>query len=181
MASPSSPTPATQDASPWSIGRIAAVMAALAIALFWIWVFAGGPKKDNPDKLQDQAYVDALEDRCQQLRADIGDLTPSKDTPDNVERAAVVVQANELVAAFIDDVAASAPTEGDAARSMEGWLADWRIYLIDREDYAERLATDPEARLLLDESQLGDPVDKTIEIFAQVNGISDCATPGDLS
>jgi hypothetical protein len=64
---------------------------------------------------------------------------------------------------------------------MEGWLADWRIYLIDREDYAERLATDPEARLLLDESQLGDPVDKTIEIFAQVNGISDCATPGDLS
>jgi hypothetical protein len=49
-----------------------------------------------------------------------------------------------------------------------------------RRDYADRLRVDPEARLLLDQSLGGDSVDKPIEIFADVNDMPTCATPGDV-
>jgi hypothetical protein len=167
-------------ASSWSIGRIAAVIVGLAIALFWIWVFSGAPARDNPDELDDPAYVEALEERCLQLRSDIDELPPPTETPTAPERAAVLAQANELVSAFVADLEAGAPTEGDDAISMGGWIEDWRVYLANREDYADRLLEDPGARLLLDESELGDAVDQTIQVFAQINGIPDCATPGDV-
>lgn len=173
----SSPDPAP---SGWSIPRIAAVMAALAIALFWLWIFSGAPAKENPDRLQDEAYVTRLEQRCQQLRQEIGSLPRPRETPIAADRAAVIEEANARIAEFIDDVAAGAPAEGDAAISMAGWIADWRTYLEDREEYAERLLSDEAARLNLSASPLGDGVDKTILIFAQVNGIPDCATPGDV-
>ena len=93
---------------------------------------------------------------------------------------AVIVEANALVAAFVEDLEADAPTEGDDGTSMAGWIGDWRTYVADREDYVVRLREDPEARFLVDETDFGDSVDKTIEIFADVNGIPDCATPGDV-
>lgn len=64
--------------------------------------------------------------------------------------------------------------------SIEGWIGDWRKYLANREDYAKRLRTEPNAQLLLDRSKLGDSVDKTIQIFSQVNEIPSCDTPGDV-
>jgi hypothetical protein len=166
--------------SSWSIGRIAAVMVAVGIALFWIWVFSGAPARDNPDELDDVAYVDALEQRCQELRRDLDQLPPPTETPTATERAEVIAEANELLATFVDELEAGAPTEGDDAASVAGWLEDWRLYLANRQDYVERLREDPDARLLLDESELGDSVDRTIQIFAEVNRIPDCATPGDV-
>ena len=64
--------------------------------------------------------------------------------------------------------------------SISGWIGDWKKYLANREDYAERLRTEPNAQLLLDRSKLGDSVDKTIQIFSQVNEIPSCDTPGDV-
>jgi hypothetical protein len=183
MTSPDAPV-ATDDsaaAKGWTIPRIAAVVTALAIALFWLWIFSGAPAKENPDRLQDQAYVDGLEARCQQLRADLAELPAPTETPDPVDRAAVIDDANAIVDGFLDDLEAGAPTEGDAAKSVEGWLADWRTYLADREAYAERLRTEGgDARLELSASPLQRGVDETILTFARVNGIPDCATPGDV-
>jgi hypothetical protein len=163
-----------------SAGRIAAVVAALAIVLFWAWVFSGAPKRDNPDLLEDRAYAAQLEERCQGLRDDLAALPSAIAIDDPGERADVLEDANVLVEEFVDDLEAGAPTEGDASRTMEGWIADWRTYLANRQDYAQRLREDPDARLLLDESPLGDPVDKTIEVFSDVNAIEACATPGDV-
>jgi hypothetical protein len=164
----------------WSVGRVAAVVAVLAIVVFWAWVFSGAPKKDNPDLLDDRAYAAQLEERCQQLRDDLQALPSAVDLDDVTQRVAVLDDANAVVDAFLDDLEASAPTEGPDATAVEGWLGDWRTYLANREDYANRLLEDDGARLLLDESPLGDPVDKTIEVFADVNAIPACATPGDV-
>jgi hypothetical protein len=167
----------------WLVARVTVVVIVLALIGFWAWIFAGGPAKQNPDRLQDRAYVARLERRCQQLRAEIGELPKAEDTPDHVARAAVIVRANESIARFIDDVAAAAPTTGDAGASMRGWLTDWRTYLRDRQRYAAKLRTDRGARLQLDETAAGsgDGVDQAIEVFAQVNSIEECATPGDVS
>lgn len=164
----------------WSVGRVAAVVAGLAIVVFWAWVFSGAPKKDNPDLLSDRTYAAQLEERCQQLRDELDDLPSAIGLDDVGQRVAVLDDANVVVGRFIDDVAAAPPSDQADANAIEGWLGDWRTYLANREDYAERLLDDEGARLLLDESPLGDPVDKTIEVFADVNAIPACATPGDV-
>ena len=184
MATSTGPHPPREVDQPlgqsWTVARVAMVLAFLAMALFWIVIWSGVLAKENPDYLDDRAYVDELEARCQQLRADLDQLPTPTETPDVDARLAVIVDANALVAEFVDDIAADAPTEGDDATSMAGWIADWRTYVADREDYVERLAEDPEARFLVEETDFGDSVDQTIEVFADVNGIPDCATPGDV-
>ena len=162
-------------------GRAAAIIAVVSMVIFWIWIFSGAPAKDNPDRLKDEAYVATLEKRCKALRSDLKELPNAVDLETATERADVLDQANVIVADFVDDLEAGAPTTGDAAKTMEGWIADWRTYLENREDYAKRLRKDPDAQLLLDPSEVGsDSVDKAIEIFTQVNAIPDCATPGDV-
>ncbi|MCB1038121.1 MAG: hypothetical protein R2701_05735 [Acidimicrobiales bacterium] len=164
----------------WSVGRVAAVVTLLAMIAFWAWVFSGAPKRSNPDYLHDREYASALEDRCQQLRDDLDTLPAAPELPDRDERADVLVQANAMVGDFIDDVAAAAPTEGSAGTAMEGWLADWRTYLADREAYVEQLRTTTDDRFYVTKSPLGRQVDETIEVFAEINGIPTCATPGDV-
>lgn len=162
-------------------GRGLAIGAVVAMVVFWIWIFSGAPAKQNPDKLQDEAYVSQLEDQCQALRDDLDDLPNAADLDTAAQRADVLDDANVLVAGFIDEVEAGAPTSGDAGVTMEGWITDWRTYLANREDYADRLRTDSGAQLLLDRSTIGtDSVDKAIQIFTQVNEIPACETPGDV-
>lgn len=162
-------------------GRGLAIVAVVSMIIFWIWIFSGAAKKDNPDYLQDRTYVASLVEQCQGLRDQLDKLPNAADMTSQDERADVLDDANVLVGQFIDDVAASAPTSGGAAKSMKGWLTDWRTYLGDREDYAKRLRTEDNAQLLLTKSTIGaDSVDKAIQIFTQVNDIPECDTPGDV-
>lgn len=183
-ASPPEQASAPEDEAPYTKGftwgRGLAIVAVVTMIIFWIWIFSGGPAKSNPDRLKDRAYASELEDQCQALRDDIAKLPNAAEltTPD--ERADVLEKANELVEDFIDELEAGAPPTGDASVSVGGWIRDWKKYLANREDYAERLRTEPNAQLLLDRSDLGDSVDKTIQIFSQVNQIPACSTPGDV-
>lgn len=163
---------------PW--GRSLAIVAVVTMILFWLWIFSGAPAKDDADRLQDRAYVTRLEDRCQRLRADIEELPSAAGVSSPAERDAALDDANVLVSEFIADLAAGAPSTGDAAVSIAGWRADWEKYLANREDYAKRLRNDTSAQLLLSRSELGDTVDKAIESFSQVNVIPACATPDDI-
>lgn len=167
----------------WNPWRIAAVIAVLAMALFWAWILSGGPRKANPDYLDDRSYAEAAETRCQTLRNDLdaqGLLIPG-DFDDAAQRADELDVANGLVTAMVDDLEAMAPTQGDDGIRLRGWLTDWRSYLADREAYAAALRTNPEARLLLTENEtLRDSVDRTIKIFVDVNEMPACATPGDV-
>jgi hypothetical protein len=182
VEAPEHPTDDTEVVGPKGAtpGRILALIAVIAMIMLWVAIFAGYFNKDNPDKLQDEAYVAQLEDQCQALRDDLDTLPNAADIDSAGERADVLDDANVMVASFVDELAANAPTSGDAKVSVEGWIADWRIYLENREDFADRLRTDPDAQLLLDRSELGDSVDKTIQIFSQVNEIPACETPGDV-
>lgn len=184
MASSPTKTSETERDEPlamrWSPGRVAGVAAMLVMVGFWAWIFAGGPRSTNPDRLDDRAFVERSEARCQQLRDDLDELPNAATITDPTERAEVLDDANVLVTGLVDDLEADAPTEGDDAKSVRGWIADWRTYVDDREAYADELRTDPDARFVVSESPLGDGVDKTIEIFVQVNDMRACATPGDV-
>lgn len=182
---PDEPTsPAELDeplAMSWTVGRVLAVMVVVSVILFWGWIFTGGPKKDNPDRLDDRAYVSFAQERCVQLTGDLAGLPNAFTAETATDRADVIDEANVLVSSMVDDLEARAPTEGDDGKSLRGWIADWRTYVGDRETYADRLREDPEALFQITENtKLRDGVDKTIEIFADVNDMPECATPGDV-
>ena len=166
----------------WSAGRVAGVIAAVAMLLFWIWILSGAPKRMNPDHLADEAFLARAEARCLELREDIGALPAAADIATATERAEVLDEANDLLADMIDDLETTAPTEGDDAKIVAGWLSDYRIYLADREAYADALRTDPDAQLILTENdRLSDGVDKTIQVFTtDANDLDACDTPGDV-
>lgn len=180
--SPSPPEAETAEpmAMTWSVGRVVAVLLMLAMVAFWAWIFSGGPKKTNPDYLDDRAFADRTHQACQDLRDDLAELPNAAWTESPDERADVLVDANLVVEDFIAAVEADAPTTGDDVVRVGGWLTDWRIYLEDRQNYVEALRTEENPRFMVSVSELGDSVDKTIEIFADVNNIPDCATPGDV-
>jgi len=164
----------------WSVGRVLAVVTMVAIAVFWAVVFLGIPKKENPDRLDDRAFVERTITRCDGLLEDLGELPNAAFVESATDRADVLDDATDLVEAMVDAIEADAPTTGDDAISLDGWIGDWRTYIENRRDYADRLRVDPEARLLLDQSLGGDSVDKPIEVFADVNDMPTCATPGDV-
>lgn len=167
--------------APSMVWRAVAVAAALVMVLFWLWIFTGGPRKANPDRLDDRAFVERAEVRCARLLTDLEALQPASEATSAPDRAATLERANVLVADMVDDLEADAPISGDDRTSLDGWFRDWNSYLDDRRTYADALRVDPDAQLRVTENtDLGDGVDKTIEIFADVNDMPSCATPGDV-
>lgn len=183
MAQPSAPQDLDEPMSMrWSAGRVLALIVSVSLVVFWIWIFSGAPARPNPDRLDDRAFVARSEARCQQLLDDLAELPGPGEFGSAENRADVLDEANAMVTELVDDLEADAPTSGDDAVRIEGWIGDWRTYLADRADYADRLRRDPEAKLLITVNEdLQDPVDKTIQIFADdVNEMPACATPGDV-
>lgn len=161
-------------------GRVAAVVAILVMIGFWAWIFSGGPKKTNPDRVGDRAFVERTADRCDALKDRLDELPNAAQERDAGDRANVLDRANVEVDATLDAITADAPRNGSDAKVVGAWLRDWRTYLADRESYADRLRQDPKAQFTVSESPLKDGVDKTIEVFADVNDMPQCATPGDV-
>jgi hypothetical protein len=176
------------DAAPgwrWTPTRIVLVAVVIALVSMWIYVLylAFGPGRQPPiDRLDDPAFAKAAEERCAAAVADVGELPLANQSPDATARADVLDQANATFAAMLDDLdgmTGLAPA-GDQRRRAEEWLADWRTYLGDRQDYADALRRDPDARLLVSEKPgQAAQVTEWIDEFAKANHMPSCASPLD--
>lgn len=161
--------------------RALAVVAILAMIVFWAWILTGGPKKTNPDYLDDRTFVTFANGRCQQLRDDLATLPNSISEPNAKARADTLDKANAMLSEMLDDLEAKAPTTGDDGLSLKGWFKDWRTYEKDRQNYAALLRKDPTAQMTVSENEeLRDGVDDAIRTFADVNDMRDCRVPGDV-
>jgi hypothetical protein len=162
------------------VPRVLAVMAAVALILFWLWIFSGAPRKQNPDYLEDRAWAERTEATCAATVARIDELPDAPSAASSAERADVVDRANDELEAMLDDLDAHPPSNPDDLEVVRPWLADWRTYLGNRRDYADRLRTDPDAQLLVDE-KFRDSIETVIGTFAEVNEMDSCVVPGDIA
>lgn len=161
--------------------RVVGVTIILVMALFWIWVLSGAPRKQNPDRLDDREWAAYADERCERLRRDIARLPNALDASTAEARADTLDEANELVGEMLDDLEATKPTSGDDARRLEGWLRDWRLHEQDRIAYADILRRDPKAQLgVTEHPDFNDPIDEVIRVFADVNDMQACRVPGDV-
>ena len=178
------PDPTTEPAVPsarhgFTPLRILGVSTMLAIALFWFWIFAGGPAKQNPDRLADREWAEQAETTCRRTMDGIDERTRDAGTEDRATRAdAIDTSTGELrtmLAALRD------PLPGPAAdrEVVAPWLADWEQLLDDRDAYADAIREDANARFLMTE-KYNDPLDRVVEVFADVNDMPSCAPAGDV-
>ena len=115
-------------------------------------------------------------------RRDLDALPVASQSSTATERADVLDKANVIFSDMLgdlDDLRTLAPS-GDQRERTTAWLADWKVLLSDRRDYAEALRDDPKAVLLISEKPgTGQHITGWIDEFALANKMDDCVTPSD--
>jgi hypothetical protein len=99
-----------------------------------------------------------------------------------------VAVATELTATMISDLRAATAliTAPGELEIVEKWLADWDIYLGDRERHIRKLETADEntsgrdLAFTISEPASGGLYTRRIEGFANVNDMASCRVPGDI-
>lgn len=167
--------------SSWRPGRIVTTVLVVGMVGMWGYVLylAFGPgRQPPPDRLDDPAFAEAAQDRCDEALGVVAALPAASETTTAAERADVIDRANETFAAMLDDLDELVPG-GEDGEIVREWLADWRTYLGDRETYADAVRDDPEARLFVSAKDR-DQITEYLDAFAADNHMPACGTPLDV-
>jgi hypothetical protein len=159
--------------------RVVGVAAILAMALFWLWIFSGAAKKENPDRVQDRAWVERAEATCAQTMARIERRSRTAGDEDQDVRADAIDESTDELHAMLDELRAPPPENAADREVVDPWLADWEKLLGDRETYADAVRENPDARFLTTE-KFGDALDDVVATFATVNDMPSCGPAGDV-
>lgn len=173
---PAQPTPPERS----KLGRVLVIVAVVLMVAMWIYVLylAFGPgHKEPPDRLKGRAFPVAAQATCNAALDLVAKLPPAFASKDAADRAVVLTQANADLAHMLDQLDKMVPSGADGQVTRE-WLADWRTYLGNREDFATALRTDPKARLLVTPKD-GNQITDYLDAFAGDNDMPACSTPGD--
>jgi len=146
--------------------------------VLYLAVFRG--REDSPDKLEDPTFARLAQEACSARLDLVAALPPAADAADAAERGRTLEEADGHLADMLDDLHAlvSVVPPGDDREIVEEWLADWRTYLGDREDFAAALQRDPGARLYVT-AKGGDQITEYLDQFARDNDMPACSTPAD--
>jgi hypothetical protein len=171
--------PAPQRTRGQTIARVAVITIVLGSALLWIYALTRSPGRPFGE-LDDPAIAQTAEPICAAAATEIAALPPAFEAENSVERAEAVNTATAILATMLTELEPLTPPADtrDGAMYAE-WLGDWSIYLGNREDYAERLRDDPDARFFVaekDARQITEPIDR----FAKINLMASCATPREV-
>jgi hypothetical protein len=159
---------------------LATVFVVLAIA-FWLFAFSPWARDifQAPDQIADETLVAALDNRCAAARALLTELPLAQNAASPEERASVLTEANIILGDMAADLAELDGGTNSDQRLVSLWLADWDIYLGDRETHVGRLVTEGDIRFLTTEEN-GVFINERMDGFARVNDLDNCETPGDV-
>lgn len=165
-------------------GRVAVTVILVALVVMWAWIWFFAPR-ENVDRFSERAFPEAAEPICAVAHQAILALPSGRETPTVAERAAVVREGTEIVAAMVADLEAIAGlvTDPDDAEILRLWFDDWHdLYLADRWAHVERLeAATPDTpgedlAFLVQDLRYG----RRIDGLANVNDMDSCVIPGDI-
>jgi hypothetical protein len=163
------------------VGRTLAILATVLMVGMWAYILylAIGPgRQDSPDKIADPAFATRAQSICDRALDEIAELQPASEASDARARSEVIEQADAELARMLEELEEIVPG-GDDGVVVRRWLADWHTYLGDREAYADRLRTEPDARLYVTAKQ-GNQITEFLDQFAKDNDIPACSTPADV-
>ncbi len=166
-------------------GRLALGVLVAGSFAVWGYGFSGLASRTAPDTLGDPSFLAVAEPACAAANDIVAGLPNALDADDSAERAQQV-RANTAVYSdlvieldgFLDDPRVVL-NDRDTGITQE-WLQDWRSFLADRLDYADRLADDPQAVFYVAASSGGERLERRITRFAVTNELLSCVTPQDV-
>ena len=161
-------------------GSTVALVALLAMAGFWVWAFSPLAPSGHPDVLHNVVYTLDAEDICAETVAAVDRLPGAAEATGPEDRAKQIRTSTPLFEEMVTELRDEADhVVGSDAELLDAWLLDWETYLDNRRAYAEVLAggSDPPFTVTARE---GEAVTSYIDIFAEVNSMPSCATPGDV-
>lgn len=164
----------------WSPGRIASIVALIAMIGFWVWAFSPLAPRGHPDELDSRTFPEFAEPRCVAALEEIDQVEPAKEASDLLDRAAQIETATDVLVLMVADLEASAPQVGTHDGDLvDRWLSDWRIYLEDRYRYAANFRDGIDQAFQVTAID-GDQVTSPLDLFAEVNGMGSCVSPSDV-
>lgn len=161
-------------------GRVLTTVVVVALVAMWFYAFSGMAKKDPPDLLEDAAFATAAAPICGAAVAELDELPSAFEAGTPEERAGTVADANRILTAMVADLRQVAPDDGDRDSEItQLWLDDWETHLSDRAAYVDELEAGSEEPAVFT-ARGGRSITATIDNFAAVNEIEDCAVPLDI-
>jgi hypothetical protein len=164
-----------------TVWRVLGVLAFIAIAVWWIYVFANGSSVDHPDEFADDDWTARAEAVCAARQQAILDLPNAATVSSPEERADLVERATaelEQMVRELDALGPPATTKG--AEIVPQWLADYELYLQDRRDWTEILRSGDDPPFLVSANANGARVTDVLTTFAEVNDMANCGPSGDV-
>lgn len=161
-------------------GATVALVALLVMGGFWIWAFSPLAPSGHPDVLHDVVFTHEAEDVCARWVTEADRLPTAAEATGPEDRATQLTASTRLFAAMVNELRdRAAEVVGSDRELVDAWLVDWQTYLDNRRDYAVTLAggSDPPFTVT---ARDGEGVDSYIDIFAEINSMPSCATPGDV-
>ncbi len=180
QAAPAEPAMSPRQLRRHRIAIVAGVAALVALGVFWVLVLTGQLTPSNPDRLADRAWARRAEATCKPVATAIAKLPNAGEARDVAQRIDGLAKATALLRPMVAKLASSLPASTGDQKAVRGWLADWQIYLADREAYIDALRREGGRAKPLFRSIHGTTADQTITSFADLNSMSSCATPLDL-
>jgi hypothetical protein len=164
--------------------RIVVGVVIVAFAGFWIWAlfFAS---KEAVNRIGDRAWAERAEAICAQANIEREGLADFRVVDESnpamlVERGDLIDRVTDVIERMLDDVVAVEPADDKGQAIVPLWEADYRTYLANRREFADRLRAghnDAFRETAVD----GIPISDKLEVFAGDNDMPSCAPPHDLS
>lgn len=169
----------------FTLGRLALGVLVGGSFAVWGYGFSGQASRTAPDTLGNPSYLAVAEPACAAANDRVAVMPNALDAEDNVDRAQQV-RANTAVYSdlvtelegLLDDPSVNL-NERDNGITLE-WLQDWRQFLSDRLDYADRLEVDELAVFYVAASSGGERLERRITRFALTNELTSCVSPSDV-
>jgi hypothetical protein len=169
--------------NPWI--RLLLLVVVIGFAAFWVWAlfFAS---KEAVNRIDDRAWAERAESICvaaNEERNALADfLRVDEATPELVARRAdIVVTSTDILERMLDDIVAVEPNDAKGQGIVPLWEDEYRVYLQDRRNYADRLRASGEYEPFTETPVDGIPISERLATFAGDNEMSSCAPPIDLS
>ncbi len=165
-----------------TVKRTGLSLVVVAMLAMWIYALVFSPR-ESINKIGDGAWADRAELLCINAKEEIYELADYRlitSDSDLAERASLVRQATSILRVMVSRIANEEPTDDKGQAIVPLWLADYRTYLSDRDDYAALLEKGTNAPFA--ETQVdGLPLSEKITTFANDNRMPACSPPRDLS
>jgi hypothetical protein len=148
----------------------------IVVGIAWGYAIWYSVTQRSPENLDDDAHT-AVARACSTARRQLDALPDLPHGADASENVSLVRSENEIFTRMTDQIDAIHTDGGDAQKALAGWVGDWRKLIVARRDFADDLASDGTARLLIPTtSSGGPPITRRMNQYASQRSLDVCSS-----